>query len=262
VVSDTALLQLSSSETLDPRPLEKALNQCPAIAHSAIVGNNFLSRASDYICAIIQPVPIETTSGPNHEAALSMRVSEITRKIAAVNRTLLPPLRISWSRVLILDPGAEIPYTKKGMVFRKKLEGLFSGALRRLIDKDAEKDKARALTNGVNGARSISQPRVEVPREAEVPKATSKNWTKEEVGRLVVDALASGLEIDLEVLRLNAEASFAEVNDCLLFIVSFMKLTTHLSLARNEFGYGRTNSQQTQRGLHAQASVKHLPHIH
>ena len=212
------LLQLSSSETLDPRPLEKALNQCSAIAHSAIVGNNFLSKASEYICAIIQPVPIETTSGPNHEAALSLQVSEITRKIAAVNRTLLPPVRISWSRVLILDPGVEIPYTKKGMVFRKKLEGLFSGALGGLVNKDAEKAKVGALTNGANGARSIFQPKVEVLREAEVLKATSKKWNKDEVGRLVVEALASGLEIDLDVLRVNTEATFAEVNNRLPFI--------------------------------------------
>jgi len=198
--------QLTSSETLDPRPLEKALNQCSAIAHSAIVGNNFLGKASDYICAVIQPVP---TSGPHHEAALSIQASEITRKIAAVNRTLLPPVRISWSRVLILEPGVEVPYTRKGTVFRKKLEGLFGGALARLINKDSGKDHMGGLAN-VNGTRSVSQPKAKVPREAEVPKATSKNWNKE-VERLVLEALASGLQIDLEVLRVNTEASFAEV---------------------------------------------------
>jgi hypothetical protein len=212
------LLQLTSSETLDPRPLEQALNQCSAIAHSAIVGNNFLSKASDYICAIIQPVPIGTTSGSHHEAALSIQVSEITRKVAAVNRTLLPPVRISWSRVLILEPGVKIPYTRKGMVFRKKLEKLFGGALATLINKDARKDKVGGPTNDVNGTRSNSQPKAEVPREAEVSKGTSKNWNKEEVERLIVEALASGLEIDLEVLRVNADASFAEVNDQLPFI--------------------------------------------
>jgi hypothetical protein len=147
-----------------------------------------------------------------------MQVSEITRKIAAVNRTLLPPVRISWSRVLILEPGVEIPYTRKGMVFRKKLEGLFGGALATLINKDAGKDYVGGLANGVNGTRSISQPKAEVPRGAEVPKATSKNWNKEEVERLVLEALASGLEIDLEVLRVNTEASFAEVTARLPFI--------------------------------------------
>lgn len=220
--------QLASSETLDPRPLEKALNQCSAIAHSAIVGNNFLSKASDYICAIIQPVP---TSDPHHEAALSIQVSEITRKIAAVNRTLLPPVRISWSRVLILEPGVEVPYTKKGTVFRKKLEGLFGGALSRLINKDAGKDHVGGLANGVNRTRSISQPKAEVPREAEVLKTTSKNWNKEEVERLVFEALASSLEIDLEVLRVNTEASFAEVIACLpsIYIQEIDTLSTSSS---------------------------------
>ena len=104
------------------------------------------------------------------------------------------------------------------MVFRKKLEGLFGGALATLINKDAGKDKVGGLMNGVNGTSSISQPNADVPQEAEVPNATSKNWNKEKVERLVVEALASGLEIDLEVLRVNTGASFAEVNDRLPFI--------------------------------------------
>ncbi|KIM43995.1 hypothetical protein M413DRAFT_372838 [Hebeloma cylindrosporum] len=148
-------------------------------------------------------------SGPHHETALSMQVSEITRKIAAINRTLLPPERISWSRVLILESGVEIPYTKKGMVFRKKLEGLFGDALASLINKDAGKGKVGGSLGSVTG--TLLDCNAEVPRETEVPKATSEKWSKEKVDRLVVEALASGLDIDLEVLRANSDSSFAEL---------------------------------------------------
>lgn len=119
---------MASSETLDPRPIEKALNLCSGVAHCCVVGNNFIGRPSHVVCVIIQP------SSPKLS---SREMAEITQTVASINRTLPPPLRISWSRVGILDDGTKIPYTRKGTIFRKKLEEYFGGFLDRLLHKKA-----------------------------------------------------------------------------------------------------------------------------
>ena len=79
---------MSFGESIDLRVIEAALNQCPTIVRSCVVGNHFL-------CAIIEPA--NDTSNPS-----TTLLSEITRAIASANRGLAPPLRISWARVLVL----------------------------------------------------------------------------------------------------------------------------------------------------------------
>src|SRR6266567_357449 len=111
-----------SGETLDPRSVEMALRACPAIEHCCVVGNNFMKGPSNVICILIQPA---LYSENGHIALSHHQMVQITKAVAAVNRTLLPPLRIAWSRVGILERGMAIPYTKKGGIFRKKLEALF-----------------------------------------------------------------------------------------------------------------------------------------
>ena len=99
---------MSSGESIDPRGIEAALDQCPAIARSCVVGNNFLRTSSQVICAIVEPArdPVKSSKA---------LLSEITRAIASANRSLAPPLRISWSRVLVLKD-QHIPITKKGAI--------------------------------------------------------------------------------------------------------------------------------------------------
>jgi len=114
---------MSSGETLDPRIIKATLNNCPAITQSCVIGNNFLSGTAQVVCAIIEP----TMTKDEHPLT-----SDITRAIATVNRTLSPPLRIAWSRVLVLANRETIPITKKRTIFRKKLEEVFGERMRAL----------------------------------------------------------------------------------------------------------------------------------
>ena len=50
--------------------------------------------------------------------------SEITPAIASANRTLVPPLRILWAKMLVLED-QYITITQKGALFRTKLEEVF-----------------------------------------------------------------------------------------------------------------------------------------
>ena len=119
---------MSSGESIDPRVIEAALDQCPAIVRSCVVGNHFLQTSSQFICAIIEPA--SDASKPS-----TTLLSEITRAIASANRGLASPLRISWARVLVLK-GQQIPITKKGAIFRirKKLEEVFGDQIASLIN--------------------------------------------------------------------------------------------------------------------------------
>jgi hypothetical protein len=80
---------MSSGEPTDLCVIEAALDQCPAIIRSCVVGNNFLKTSSQVICAIIEPVTKSSAT----------LLAEITRAIASANRGLALPLRISWARV-------------------------------------------------------------------------------------------------------------------------------------------------------------------
>lgn len=179
---------MSSGETLDPRFIEKALDQSRAVHRSCVVGDNFLRGASHVVCAILELSPDDTRG---YHAALA----EVTREIANVNRSLAPPLRISWSRVLILNQDQHIPITRKGAIFRKKLEEAFGDQLSALLspaDQQPLGNSARTLQDG--GAL-----------------ANSGQFTEDSVASLLVDIVSNGLHIEKTVLQENHSATFAEV---------------------------------------------------
>ncbi|TFK38563.1 hypothetical protein BDQ12DRAFT_116355 [Crucibulum laeve] len=178
-------IQMTSSETLDPRVVENALNNCPVIAHSCVLGNNFTRGAAQFICAIIELTP-EAVKAPQSS------VSDVTRSIATVNRTLAPPLRIAWSRVLVLAEGEHIPFTKKGAIFRKKLEELFGDQIASLL---AQGEHEAGLISGSQSPASAAPTR----------------RTKDEIGEIVATAVAEALKLSVDILETNSEATFAEL---------------------------------------------------
>ena len=105
-----------------------------SIARSCIVGNNFLQTSSQVICAVIEPARVKSAS---------TLLSEITPAIASANRGLAPPLRITWSRVLVLKD-QHIPFTKKGAIFRKKLQEVLGDQLASLIGGSEHQSEADA----------------------------------------------------------------------------------------------------------------------
>ena len=171
-----------SGEILDPRPIEKILNTSSAILQSCVIGNRFLGKAAEFICILIKP------STSNSKAMIT---SQITKAVASINRTLPPPLRIAWSRVLILDEGQEIPYTRKRTIFRKKLEGIFGGQVARLL-----------------GNEDINQ---EQPAKAPDRQESRPRWSKVDVMDKVLKTVADALQISITLLKIHPESSFAEV---------------------------------------------------
>lgn len=189
--------QVATSETLDPRSIEEVLKTCTSIADCCVVGNNFLQKPSEFICAIILPVylqRISTSAAIEHAPISPKQMADITRAIASVNRTLPPPLRITWSRVLLLDEEKRIPRTKKGVIFRKKLENEFGPLLASHLTGKTESGHAASISlqedNGASG----------------------RTWTKDTAENLVVSLVAGILGISLDALAANADLSFAEVN--------------------------------------------------
>ena len=185
---------MSSGESIDPRVIEAALDQCPAIVRSCVVGNNFLRTSSQVICAIIEPARDVTKSS-------TVLLSEITRAIASANRSLAPPLRISWARVLVLKD-QHIPITTKGAIFRKKLEEVFGDQLASLIggsDHETEAD--------VKPTENLSQGR-----------------TKDQVASVISNIVVETLRISAAMLENNSQATFAEVRFYfnLLFLLAHM----------------------------------------
>lgn len=159
---------------MDPRVAERYLDSSSGIARSCVIGNNFLDGPAQYICAIIQPEHAEV-GGPDVS-------SSFVRALATVNRDLPPPLRISWSRVLILSKDEPIPITRKGAVFRKKLRALFGERLLTLL----EDPSTSRLTEPFNGTQS-------------------------EISDIVLDVVCEGLRLSLAIVDSNRECTFAEV---------------------------------------------------
>ncbi|KAJ6610193.1 hypothetical protein B0H10DRAFT_1883603 [Mycena sp. CBHHK59/15] len=182
-------IQLVSGENLDPRIIEKILNRCPVIAHSCVVGNNFLSGAAQFVCIIVELTP-EAIKHP-----LSAN-SDITKVVAAVNRTLAPPLRIAWSRVLVLDEGVHIPYTRKRTIFRKKLQSLFGEQLSRLISSSASTRKPMLEHTSPDVSNTV---------------ADSSSWTKESAENIIFNAISDALGLSPDVLNDNSHSTFAEL---------------------------------------------------
>ncbi|KDR66938.1 hypothetical protein GALMADRAFT_232329 [Galerina marginata CBS 339.88] len=191
-------IQMISGETLDPRAVEKTLKACPVISHCCVVGNNFTKGPSDVICLLIQP----TLSSDNEHTTLSHhQMAQMTKAVATVNRTLLPPLRIAWSRVGILEKGMTIPYTTKGNIFRKKLEALFGDFLEALLAKDGDRKHEKYVVNGHPlSAKSDNS-----------PPDNSSTWNKQEVRNMIAEILAGILGLGIRELDANSDTSFAEL---------------------------------------------------
>jgi hypothetical protein len=215
---------------LDPRILEKTLNTCSVIAHSAVVGNNFIAGAADFVCAIVEL---------NEEGAKNVRASsaQITKTLSVINRGLAPPLRIAWSRVLVLDKGQNIPYTRKRTIFRKKLQEIFGEQLTSLLSTPPSKEFASnvgkpaatelpptppvtpdpmarrdpLLSAAVTSTSKAAAPAISPSSTPSVPET--------EVRRIVFDAVCTTLGISAHILRANVESTFAEV--CTLHYLSF-----------------------------------------
>jgi len=183
---------MSSGESLDPRVIEAILNQCPSVARSCVVGNNFLRTSSQVVCAIIDPVRDENSSFSDS------RLAEIIRTIAVANRGLAPPLRISWSRVLILNVGQQIPLTRKGAVFRKKLEEIFGEQLSNLLNRSDDPRVSVKTTTLAPGPAST------------VGKYAS-GLNKDQIASIIVNIVVDALGITAETLENNPDATFAEV---------------------------------------------------
>ena len=178
---------MSSGESLDPRVVEAALDQCPAIGRSCVVGNNFLKAASQFVCAIIEP--------SRDKKSLEARLPEITRAIATANRSLAPPLRISWARVLVLKEGQEVPITKKGAIFRKKLEQLFGEQLSTLLHPSKDSDSPHPEANAASS-----------PNKAQ-------GRTRDQISSIIANIVFETLKISEATLDSNSQATFAEVRD-------------------------------------------------
>lgn len=180
---------------------------------------------SDVICIIIQPASLKLKS---------KELAEITRAVASINKTLLPPLRIAWSRVGILDNGQAIPYTKKGMIFRKKLEEVFGDFLTCLLKKNddneadaSDPDNAALLSSNIKQdekaapipSTSVSNEEVAFEQDVESAPFTQSpekgevntQWTTAGVKSSIMKTVASVLGLDSEVVRVNPNVSFAEV---------------------------------------------------
>jgi hypothetical protein len=67
---------MSSGESFDPRVIEVALGQSPAIVGSCIVGNIVLGTSSQSICALVEPARDVMKSS-------TVLLSEITCAIAS-----------------------------------------------------------------------------------------------------------------------------------------------------------------------------------
>ncbi|KAF7328491.1 Hispidin synthase [Mycena venus] len=118
----TDYIQMTSGESLDPRPLEESLRSFEFISNACIIGDTFLQGASTTVCAII-----ELTDAQSLDArAAKIKVAQV---LAPINADLPPALRISMSSVLILNEYQKIPRTKKGEVFRKQIEDMFGAAI-------------------------------------------------------------------------------------------------------------------------------------
>ncbi|KAJ7482780.1 hypothetical protein FB451DRAFT_1236033 [Mycena latifolia] len=196
---------LISGEMVDPRVLENSLDFCPSIARSCVIGNKFLRGSADFLCVLVEVQP---------GAPLGSMNIEISRAIRAVNRALAPPLRMSWSRVLILEGGQQIPINRKGQIWRKKLEALYGNRV-----------------GALSGRRS--DPRGSPTTLSPQPLAQpSEHAVRDVVLAIVVDALS----LSLETLELNAESTFAELgmdSAAALVIVGKLNERFTLNLPRN-----------------------------
>ncbi|KAF8180341.1 hypothetical protein K438DRAFT_1725600 [Mycena galopus ATCC 62051] len=196
---------LLSGEKVDPRVLEKTLDGSSLIARSCIIGNNFLRGSSLFLCALIE---LRAEIDRNHPSTKL----DILRTIRRINRELSPPLRINWTRVIILEEGERVPINRKRQIWRKTLEALFG---------------ARIAALSAPSTHATSQG---VPSRKTVPSHSG-------VKDVVLATVAHALNLPAENLMVNAELTFAELGmDSAAALVIVGKLNEHfrgLNLPRN-----------------------------
>ncbi|KAK0184742.1 polyketide synthetase [Armillaria mellea] len=190
-------IQLDSGETMDPRIHEKMFDDNPVIARSCIVGNNFLRGASQFVCLIVELIA-ETTL--TREEAYK----EVTKTAATVNRSLPPPLRILWSRIIMLGAGSSIPLNRKHLIWRKKLESLF-GVL----------------------VKGLPSP----PSPAATSSPLSGSWTADAAKDIVIHSVSIALGLSEDFLLAHADAGFAELGmDSAMALMIISSFQTRLGL--------------------------------
>ncbi|KAF7333309.1 Polyketide synthetase [Mycena venus] len=193
---------LVSGEMVDPRALERTINACPSASRSCVIGNNFLRSSSEFLCVVIEL----RAGAPRGHPSTNLDISRVVR---SVNRELAPPLRIKWTRVLILEDGEHIPINRKGQIWRKKLEALYG-------------NRVASLSSG--SFRPVSS------------DVTSSQPSQTFIRDVVLAVVADALGIPLEALQLNAESTFAELgmdSSAALVIVGQLNQRFKLSLPRN-----------------------------
>ncbi|KAK0199304.1 polyketide synthetase [Desarmillaria ectypa] len=195
-------IQLDSGEIMDPRIHEKTFDDIPVVARSCIVGNNFLRGSSQFVCLIIE-LTQETTLTPEEA------YEEVTKTAATVNRSLPPPLRILWSRIIMLGAGSSIPLNRKQLIWRKKLESLFG-------------DLVKGLSTAPSSAATSSQ--------------LSGSWTTDAAKDIVIQSVSIALELSEDTLLAHADAGFAELgmdSAMALMIINSINRRLHLDLPLN-----------------------------
>ncbi|KAK7033257.1 6-deoxyerythronolide-B synthase EryA1, modules 1 and 2 [Favolaschia claudopus] len=206
---------LDSGELVDPRLLEKTLDSaCSSIQRSCVVGNKFLHGSSQFLCVLIE---LATGIGYNDPTTKL----DISRAVRSVNRELAPPLRINWARVLILGEGEKIPVTKKGLIWRKKLESLFGGRV-------AETSSSSTVSS--DGSKTDHGPAV--PAQMSAPQTQ----TQTAISGIVLSIVGDALRIPIKTLERFADSTFAELgmdSSAALAIVNQLNRHFHLDLPRN-----------------------------
>ncbi|KAK0216459.1 polyketide synthetase [Armillaria nabsnona] len=195
-------IQLDSGEIMDPRIHEKTFNDNPVIARSCIVGNSFLRGASQFVCLIVELTADATVT--REEA-----YEEVTKTAATVNRSLPPPLRILWSRIIVLGAGSSIPLNRKHLIWRKKLESLFG-------------DLVKGLPSAPSPAATSSRP--------------SRSWTADAAKDIVIRSVSIALGLSEDILLAHADAGFAELgmdSAMALMIINSVNRRLHLDLPLN-----------------------------
>ncbi|KAF7970690.1 hypothetical protein HWV62_23296 [Athelia sp. TMB] len=190
-------IQLISGESLDPRTIENIIDAAPAVVRSFVSGDTFGDGPARFVCVVVEP-----SDGFEREAIME----EVHAAVGRANRDLAPPLRIAWSRILVLNRGEALPLTRKKAIFRKKMGDLYKA---RLIETIRASDTILSSRSGINGVAST-------------------------VSRVVSRCLS----IDDDFLRENQDCTFAELgmdSACAISIITRLNsaFSPHLQLPSN-----------------------------
>ena len=158
-----------------------------------------------------------------------------SRAQSPANRGIALPC-ISWAKVSVLKC-QQIPITKKGGIFRKKLEEVFGEQLASLI----------------NGSGHESEANVKPTEDL------AQGKTKDQVASVISNIVVETLRISADMLENNSQSTFAEVS---IFLCTFYYYLLIVTLARNGFGYGYDDRKQTQPSTQLEPSLKYMPHLY